>query len=338
MTNTRLSDRFSELQLALSPLMQLVCNITTLETAFVTYIDPVQAKQQVAVVHGNGDINIVAGTEVSWTDSMCRQLFNDERWIIDDVSSVYPQSGGAKQGMTTFLALPVQHNEQLIGSLCGASTRKHHLTEQQLVQLQLIANAVSWLIAKWQRLVKLQQRLLYTQQRLKQAYRDRESLKQLAEQDPLTGLLNRRGFAELWQNCTIQEAAEGYIAVVAIDFDNFKQLNDQFGHGAGDEALINLAKILKQSTRDYDFASRLGGDEFMLVLPGCRREEATQIAQRIQQQYAASQYGAQHSISVGIAVTGRGASDDLLLLADKALYQAKNSGRGQLVVKAYRGY
>ncbi|CAM5193999.1 sensor domain-containing diguanylate cyclase [Alishewanella longhuensis] len=336
MNTNRLDSRFQELQDALSPLMQLVCSITALETAFVTYIDPVLARQQVAVVYGNGEINIVAGTDVPWQDSMCRQLFNDDSWLNDNIAESYPRSVGAKLGMTTFFALPVQHNEQLIGSLCGASKHQQTLSASQLQQLELIATAVSWLIAKWQRLIKLQQRLLFTQQRLKQAYQDRESLKQLAEQDPLTGLLNRRGFADLWQSCTEQDLTDGDIAVIALDFDNFKQLNDNFGHQAGDEALIAIAQILLQSTRDYDFASRLGGDEFVLVLPGCKRLEALQIAERIQQSYTASQHGKYHSISMGVAISSVGAADDLLLLADKALYKAKNSGRGQLVVKTFR--
>ncbi|GHG76995.1 hypothetical protein GCM10010919_32360 [Alishewanella longhuensis] len=336
MNSDRLDSRFQELHNALSPLMQLVCSITSLETAFVTYIDPMLAKQQVAVVYGNGDIHIVAGSEQPWQDSMCRQLFNDDSWLNLNIAQTYPQSVGAKLGMTTFFALPVQYDEQLIGSLCGASTRQQSLSATQLKQLELIAAAVSWLIAKWQRLIKLQQRLHITQQRLEQSYQDRESLKQLAEQDPLTGLLNRRGFAELWQSCTEQDITDGDIAVIALDFDNFKQLNDNFGHQAGDEALKDLALLLQKNTRDYDFAARLGGDEFMLVLPGCKRLEAVQIAKRMQQDYAATQHGKQHSISMGMAISSVGAADDLLLLADKALYKAKNSGRGQLVINTFR--
>lgn len=336
MNGNRLDSRFQELQHALSPLMQLVCHISSLETAFVTYIDPVLAKQLVAVVHGNGDIGILAGNEIAWQNSMCRQLFNDDIWFDTDIAKHYPQSEGAKLGMNTFFALPVQYNQKMIGSLCGASTRQQELSASQLQQLELIAEAVSWLIAKWQRLLKLQQRLHFTQQRLKQAYQDRESLKQLAERDPLTGLLNRRGFADLWQSCVEQDVTEGDIAVIALDFDNFKQLNDQYGHQAGDEALQDLAQILQQHTRDYDFASRLGGDEFVLVLPGCKKQEALQIAERIQQSYAATKQGEQHSISLGIAISRVGAADDLLLLADKALYKAKNSGRGQRVVNIFR--
>lgn len=336
MNTNRLDSRFQDLQSALLPLMQLVCSITRLETAFVTYIDPVLAKQQVAVVYGSGDINIEAGAEVTWQDSMCRQLFNDDTWFHNNIAQAYPQSTGAQLGMTTFFALPVQYQDQVIGSLCGASKCQHSLSAVEQQQLELIAAAVSWFIAKWQRLVKLQQRLHFTQQRLKQAYRDRQSLKQLAEQDPLTGLLNRRGFAELWQSCTEQDITAGDIAVIALDFDNFKQLNDNFGHQAGDEALQAIAQILQQCTRDYDFASRLGGDEFILVLPGCKRREAVQIAERMQQLYTATKHGQHHSISLGLAISSVGATDDLLLLADKALYQAKNSGRGQLVAKIFR--
>ena len=336
MDNVQLQHRFHELEAALSPLMQLVCTITTLETAFVTYIDPVQSKQLVAVTFGDDVLNIAAGSEVEWQDSMCRKLFNDDAWMNNTIAQSYPYSAGAKLGMATFFALPVQYKNSTIGSLCGASKEYKEMTEAQLTQLQLIASAVSWLIAQWQRLLKLQQRLQLTRLRLQRVKEDRESLKQLAGQDPLTGLLNRRGFADLWQSCTEQDAREGEIAVVALDFDNFKQLNDNFGHQAGDDALSALGQILQQHIRDYDFAARLGGDEFLLVLPGCKRLEAVHIAERIQLQYRQTAYGQFHTISVGIAVSKVGAFDDVILLADKALYKAKNAGRGQIMVRVYR--
>lgn len=336
MSSTRLDNRFKELQQALTPLMQLVCKVTGLETAFVTYIDPILARQQVAVVVGNGEIGIVEGSEIDWQDSMCRLLLNDEHWQDNEIKQHYPLSAGAALGMNTFFAVPVQHKKKTIGTVCGVSTRDQHLTLAQHEQLQLIAEAVSWTLAQWQRLVKLQQRLQFTRQRLQLAYQDRDSLKALAERDPLTGLLNRRGFADFWQRCTEVDTDQKQIAVITLDFDNFKQLNDNFGHQAGDEALQALGAILQQHTRDYDFAARLGGDEFLLVLPGCRRVEAMEVASRIQQSYQASPFGDKHGISIGIAVTEQGANDDLLLLADKALYQAKNSGRGHIVCRTLR--
>lgn len=336
MSSTRLDSRFKELQQALTPLMQLVCKVTGLETAFVTYIDPILARQQVAVVVGNGDIGIVEGSEIDWQDSMCRLLFNDEHWQDHEIKQHYPLSAGAALGMQSFFAVPVAYQQKTIGSVCGASAGDHYLTEQQHEQLLLIAEAVSWILGQWQRLVKLQQRLQFTRQRLQLAYQDRDSLKALAERDPLTGLLNRRGFADFWQRCTEVDTDQKQVAVITLDFDNFKQLNDNFGHQAGDEALQALGAILQQHTRDYDFAARLGGDEFMLVLPGCQRLEAMDVASRIQQSYQASSFGDKHGISIGIAVTEQGANDDLLLLADKALYQAKNSGRGQIVCRTLR--
>ena len=336
MDSSELESRLRTLQKALLPLIQLVNRISRLETAFVSYIDPVAGRQQVVAVSGDGEINIVAGDEIDWHDSMCRLIFNDEGWIQSRVAKVYPDSVGAKSGMNTFFALPVQHNNRLIGSLCGTSVNETELNTEQYEQIQLIAEAVSWQVSQWQRLIKLQRRLQTSRRHLKQAFQDKESLRQLSEQDPLTGLLNRRGFADLWQSCIEQESTDSDISVMALDFDNFKQLNDNFGHQAGDDALKALANILTLNIRDYDFAARLGGDEFMLVLPTCKRLDALHISERIQQQYQATLHGQSHSISIGVAVSEQGASDDLLLLADKALYQAKNSGRGGIVVKIFR--
>lgn len=106
-----------------------------------------------------------------------------------------------------------------------------------------------------------------------------EELRELAISDQLTGLLNRRGFSE--------QAAMAYatsrrtdrpISVVVTDIDRFKQINDEFGHSGGDEALFAFAELLKLGRREEDITARIGGEEFALILPGAGLVDAMEIA------------------------------------------------------------
>ena len=154
------------------------------------------------------------------------------------------------------------------------------------------------------------------------ATRDRllehERLARQAECDPLTGVPHYRPFEE-----RLGLAAPGRTAVFAVDVDDFKKINDQYGHQAGDHALLSLVDALR-AARDQDQLYRIGGDEFAVILDVTGSGEVIAIARRLLE--AAREIG--QTVSVGAAVqlpgeTGR----ETLLRADKALYQAKRSGR-----------
>ncbi len=156
--------------------------------------------------------------------------------------------------------------------------------------------------------------------------------------DPLTGLLNRRGFdvvaQEAWRNSPTPGGA-----VISLDVDNFKAVNDTQGHPFGDQLLTKLGSALRMSARRQDVACRTGGDEFVVVLPAAHREAATAIAHRIRMNIPAalSPLATEHPISVTVSV-GVAASDgaieldEVMAAADRALYAAKQSGRDRLVV------
>jgi diguanylate cyclase (GGDEF)-like protein len=155
------------------------------------------------------------------------------------------------------------------------------------------------------------------------AARDRlvehERLARLAQCDPLTGVPHYRPFEE-----RLGVGAPGRTAVIAVDVDDFKKINDQYGHQAGDHALLTLVDALRAALRDQDQLYRIGGDEFAIVLDVSGSNEVAAIARRLLE--AARRIG--QTVSVGAAVqlpgeTGR----ETLLRADKALYQAKRSGR-----------
>jgi len=159
-----------------------------------------------------------------------------------------------------------------------------------------------------------------------------ERYRDLAFSDPLTELANRRGFEEQMSALTRDPAGHG--AVLMIDVDAFKAVNDELGHAAGDLLLRAIGHAISDSVRPQDTPARVGGDEFAVLLPGATAELAHTVATRIR---AAVARGAQPpvSISVGVALISSDARG-ALLAADTALYEAKRAGRDRVVAATER--
>ncbi|MFZ6742498.1 diguanylate cyclase [Undibacterium sp. JH2W] len=164
-------------------------------------------------------------------------------------------------------------------------------------------------------------------------------LEYIAEHDALTGLLNRRAFYERALNLLGELAQqEKPVAVLMLDIDKFKGVNDNYGHAGGDQVLVAFARIASSSLRDVDMLGRIGGEEFAAILPSCAHEEADRIAQRIRVSLANKSIdigdGQQISVTVSIGCTFviRAVQDieALLVVADKALYRAKENGRNRV--------
>jgi diguanylate cyclase (GGDEF)-like protein len=152
--------------------------------------------------------------------------------------------------------------------------------------------------------------------------------------DELTGLLNRRGAMKAVKEALAKGAATH--AVILVDVDDLKGINDSHGHAAGDAFLTQVAEAMKASTRAADVCARLGGDEFMIFATGCDLDAATEIARRIiNKVYATdSAPGRSHfGVSIGICVGGVPVDYDAMYRsADQALYSAKSSGRNRYVI------
>jgi diguanylate cyclase (GGDEF)-like protein len=167
--------------------------------------------------------------------------------------------------------------------------------------------------------------------------RMRVSLVEQAERDPLTGLLNRRSFErQARHEAQRAKRRDGPWALLMIDIDHFKRLNDALGHAAGDLALVAVANALRGALRTEDLAARWGGGEFVLLLVGSADAEAVQAAERIRQALAAlalQHQGRDFSITASIGVAAaHGAMDIAAVLhqADAALYAAKAGGRNRV--------
>jgi diguanylate cyclase len=167
-------------------------------------------------------------------------------------------------------------------------------------------------------------------EQLKEAYR---RLDLVASTDWLTQCLNRRAFTQAASSCF---TAGREAALLVIDADSFKSINDRFGHESGDDALIAIARIIRQSVSEGDLVGRLGGEEFGVFVDGAAPCRAQQIAERIREGVMDIAYApgaAPHplSVSIGVAVShGDLPFARLLSLADQQLYVAKQAGRNRV--------
>jgi len=174
---------------------------------------------------------------------------------------------------------------------------------------------------------------------LLQLERQQRWLEGLAAEDALTGVHNRRAFFELAQRRLARAHDDGLAALLMIDVDGFKAVNDAHGHAAGDGVLAGIATRLRAATRDGDVVGRFGGDEFCMLLTGGGIGDAAMRAERLRAQVAAHPpvidgIATAVTLSIGIAHVREGRAPDLdalLAMADRRLYLAKRAGRNRVI-------
>ncbi len=166
--------------------------------------------------------------------------------------------------------------------------------------------------------------------------RNQQLVAHMAHHDPLTDLPNRILFNDRLKNAVAQVRRGGLMAVHYLDLDRFKPINDNHGHQAGDELLVNVARRMQGSVRENDTVARLGGDEFAIVQTGINeRCDAAVLAKRILDRFGRPFDLAGKSVNVGISIgiavgpDDGSTSDDLLVKADNALYASKSGGRNR---------
>jgi len=177
-------------------------------------------------------------------------------------------------------------------------------------------------------------RLLVTQHRLVLA---KDALRREASRDGLTGLWNHKSILAILDRELLRAERDNEpVGVIMADVDHFKKINDSRGHSAGDVVLRIIASAMAAVVRPYDSVGRYGGEEFVIVAPGCGMAETCELAERVRVHVAACNIvvggsTVQASLSLGVA-TGQSASDaeKLLQAADAALYKAKNAGRNRV--------
>ena len=165
-----------------------------------------------------------------------------------------------------------------------------------------------------------------------------EHVSEQVSQDQLTGVLNRRGLDEAMQREMARaERRKSGLCVAVLDLDNFKKLNDTYGHQAGDDALIHLTKVVRKTLRPTDTVARYGGEEFIILFSETDLEQAVLVMRRLQRELTKRFFLHNNerlliTFSAGVAMLAPGESQDAVFArADKAMYQAKVQGKNRVV-------
>jgi len=226
----------------------------------------------------------------------------------------------AEKGDNYFMILPFKVKSSLTGMLIFGNSREFEVENTKLVQLRELADRVAVALSNSAWEVKLYQQAHY---------------------DALTGLPNRYLFKDrLEQAVAWSERGKGMVALLLIDLDRFKRVNDSLGHTVGDDLLIQAAERLSSCVRATDTLSRFGGDEFVIIFIGDNRHEdiytqTSRLSSRLHKLFEKPfmMKGREISVtsSIGIATCPGDSTDveDLLKFADNAMYQAKSEGRGE---------
>jgi len=266
---------------------------------------------------------LVRSTVVPLTDELrrsARALAAGPR-IVDAIGPNNPPGLGEfllKQGVTSLMSVLIGRGEHPFGTLSALTLHPRAFTAEDADFLQAVANVL------WDAIER----------------NDSEAANEHAAlHDPLTDLPNRRLLIErLTQALGRARGRRAAVAVVLLDLDNFKVINDSLGHGGGDELLRSVTPRLCAAARECDTIARLGGDEFVLVCDGVLGEEhAIELARRVERAFETPFLigGRQHIIrsSIGVVIDdGQSTPEGMLRDADTAMYRAKENGRGRVEV------
>ena len=303
-------------------------------------------KVLVALTDALGDRRLVPWATVGWSEDTLGQL------PVVPVDAVLPllapehdREGCALLERETAHALVPEPMHGMYSSVMNGSgplAWRNHWLMVGLHDRDGVVNGIIWADDPADRLLPTTERLQALRAFANQAISAVESARQLehvshlAAHDPLTGLRNRRDF-ELRVDADISRMhPTGVVSLIVCDLDHFKRVNDSLGHEAGDEVLRRFSELLRRSTRGSDVPTRLGGEEFAIVLPGADGSAALAVAERLRLavRQELSDVELPVSVSVGVACSNEeiASAADLMRAAHRSLYAAKRLGRDRCVL------
>ena len=187
-------------------------------------------------------------------------------------------------------------------------------------------------------LVSAREQAEAAESRVRQLESELERVSEQVREDQLTGTLNRRGMDDALEREIARADRSGKAMCISVlDLDNFKRLNDTYGHAAGDAALVHLAKVIRHTVRPTDVIARYGGEEFLIILAGTSIDEAVGITTRLQRELTRRFFLHNNerlliTFSAGVAEYRQGESEESFFArADQAMYRAKEQGKNQVV-------
>lgn len=297
-------------------ILKLMEAVTGLESTYLTRIDEEAGMQHVLFSRNSQALEIPEGLSVPWGDTLCKRALEQETLFVDDVTTRWGDSEAAKSlGINTYMSQPVfVGSEKLYGTLCAASGNRRSISPATMNVVGLFAEVIGHQLVREFALQELM-----------------DSHSQLLSQvsaDPLTGIANRRGLKDTLSAMLGRARAPGESVILAfVDLDGFKDINDRYGHDAGDRFLIEVARRLLSSVSSNELVGRYGGDEF--VVAGFFNS-AAELKSRIEKNTAGA-YELSGAVfdyagpSVGVVSSGPAdvTVEDLLARADHAMYQEK---------------
>jgi diguanylate cyclase len=215
-------------------------------------------------------------------------------------------------------------------------TELSHLLEDIMQDTRVIQSSA---LRSHEELVGTRKQVQEAEAKIRKLEQELAQVSELVHQDQLTGALNRHGLDEAFEReATRADRSHTPVCVALLDIDNFKRLNDTMGHQAGDQALVHLSQVIKEALRPSDAVARYGGEEFIIVLPGIGLEEATATVERLQRELTKKFFLHENdrvliTFSAGVALRApQEPQDDVIGRADRAMYQAKKTGKNRVVV------
>jgi diguanylate cyclase (GGDEF)-like protein len=241
--------------------------------------------------------------------------------LVQDITSVPGLQRRPRYRTNSFIAVPVSAGSDVLGVVCVADRLDNQpFDRDDLANLRSLTAPAALALAR------------------ERARSDAHEYARAAVMDPVSGLFNRRYFHErLDEELDRARRQNTTVALLMIDIDNFKGINDRFGHLAGDLVIRGVGDILKRSVRKFDLCTRFGGEEFAIVMPGSGPENSAPVAERIRQRIEAFRSADAElaelrvTASIGMAVSQGASARELITRADQALYEAKQAGKNRLV-------
>ncbi|UAN43136.1 MULTISPECIES: sensor domain-containing diguanylate cyclase [unclassified Enterobacter] len=306
-------------------LLEMLEIVTDMESTYLTKVDIEARLQHILYARNSKQMTIPEGLSVPWEETLCKRALDSDTVFSNDVPERWPDCEAAKAlGITTYMSIPVHLADgSLYGTLCATSTARKPLSERGEQVLKLFAG----LIAQ-----SIQKESLVTQLREANA-----ALIAHSYTDALTGLPNRRAiFEDLTTLFSLARHLKRNTVIAFIDLDDFKLINDRYGHEAGDQFLIEVGKRLTEEKRQDDIIGRLGGDEFLVASlsqphqNGDNPPQVSLLKTRLSACIAGEYWlGSVHIIypgaSLGVIEVDPGITDpdSALRAADVAMYQDK---------------
>ncbi|WP_192563792.1 putative bifunctional diguanylate cyclase/phosphodiesterase [Pseudomonas gozinkensis] len=301
--------------------------MAAMESAATPYYDPTLFVSSIVIAIG-------ASFAALWVAGYLREGSGLHIQMLKYVAALILGAGILSMHFTGMAALQLVLPEGQLPTLAAQTSQLQLGLTVALITLLILGSAISAALAD-KKLQNKEHDLRRVNTLLSQLDQARMSLQHVANYDALTNLINRRGFNQIFAEKLSQKSSEGgMLAVMFLDIDHFKRINDSLGHDAGDELLKVIAQHIKGSVRSHeDVVARFGGDEFCILIGLRDREEARNLAQRIMLkmkepiELAGRRMVMTTSIGISLFPEDGSTCDELLKHADLALYQSKGAGR-----------